>query len=180
MFTTPSRRGSELLTRWDLGLTLLMNKSLTLRGVQPFFALVSWLGNGKFWYALLMLLPLFSPGAGSRASVHMLFVGLMNLSIYKLVKSRTRRPRPCNAYVEILRGAVPLDEFSFPSGHTMHAVGFSIVAIAWLPQLTVLLAGFTVLIALSRVILGLHYPTDVVLGAALGLAIAMSSFLFIG
>ena len=59
MLTTPSRRRSELLTRWDLGLTLMMNKSLALRGVQPFFALISWLGNGKFWYALLVLLPLF-------------------------------------------------------------------------------------------------------------------------
>ena len=180
MFTTPPRRGSAMLTSWDLGLTLLMNKSLALRGVQPFFALISWLGNGKFWYALLVLLPLFSTATGPLATAHMLFVGLVNLTIYKVVKSRTRRPRPCNAYDEILRGAVPLDEFSFPSGHTMHAVGFSMVAIAWFPQLTVLLASFTLLIALSRVILGLHYPTDVVLGAALGFAVAKLSFLFIG
>ncbi|MEZ6131877.1 MAG: phosphatase PAP2 family protein [Planctomycetaceae bacterium] len=180
MLTTPSRRGSGLLATWDLELTLLMNRSLSLRGVQPFFALISWLGNGKFWYALLVLLPLFSSATGRRATTHMLFVGIVNLVIYKLVKSLTQRPRPCNAYHQIMKGAVPLDEFSFPSGHTMHAVGFSIVAIAWFPQLTALLAAFTLLIALSRVILGLHYPTDVLLGAALGFAVAKLSFLFIG
>lgn len=180
MLIPPSRRGSDLWVTWDTDLTRFMNRSLVLRGVQPFFALVSWLGNGKFWYVLLILLPLFSSATGPAATAHMLFVGIVNLIVYKLIKSGTKRPRPCNACEEIIRGAVPLDEFSFPSGHTMHAVGFSIVAIAWFPQLTLLLAVFTVLIALSRVILGLHYPTDVMLGAVLGYLVARLSFLFVG
>lgn len=180
MLTPPSRRGPGLLTAWDTDLTRFMNRSLVLPGVQPFFSLISWLGNGKVWYILLILLPLFSSATGPRATAHMLFVGIVNLLVYKLVKANTRRPRPCNACEEIMRGAVPLDEFSFPSGHTMHAVGFSIVAIAWFPQLTMLLAVFTVLIALSRVVLGLHYPTDVMLGAVLGFLVARLSFLFVG
>jgi membrane-associated phospholipid phosphatase len=63
----------------------------------------------------------------------------------------------------------PLDEFSFPSGHTLHAVSFTIVALAYYPWLAPLLVPFTAGVALSRVVLGLHYPSDVL--AATGIAL---------
>jgi len=62
----------------------------------------------------------------------------------------------------------PLDEFSFPSGHTLHAVSFTIVALTWFPALAPLLVPFTVLVAASRVVLGLHYPSDVLAATAIG------------
>ncbi|MNV30971.1 phosphatidylglycerophosphatase B [compost metagenome] len=67
----------------------------------------------------------------------------------------------------------PLDEFSFPSGHTLHAVSFTIVALAYYPWLAPLLVPFTVLIGLSRVVLGLHYPSDVL--AATGIAALLAA-----
>ena len=56
--------------------------------------------------------------------------------------------------------------------NTLHAVAFSIVAIAFYPVLAWLLVPFTLLVAASRVVLGLHYPSDVLAGAALGALIA--------
>ncbi len=73
-------------------------------------------------------------------------------------------------------GAEPLDAFSFPSGHTLHAVAFSIVAIAYYPALAWVLVPFSLLVAMSRLVLGLHYPSDVLAGAALGALIAWLSF----
>lgn len=61
-----------------------------------------------------------------------------------------------------------LDEFSFPSGHTLQAVSFSVVALAWYPALAPLLLPFTALVATSRVVLGLHYPSDVLAAIAIG------------
>ena len=49
---------------------------------------------------------------------------------------------------------------------------FTTVALAWFPTLAVLLLPFTVLVALSRMVLGLHYPTDVICGAAIGFGLA--------
>jgi undecaprenyl-diphosphatase len=69
----------------------------------------------------------------------------------------------------------PLDAFSFPSGHTLHAVAFTLVALGYWPWLASLLVPFTLLTATSRVALGLHYPSDVIAGAALGAAIGASS-----
>ena len=68
----------------------------------------------------------------------------------------------------------PLDEFSFPSGHTLHAVAFSLVALAHYPVLAWLLIPFTASVAVSRVVLGLHYPSDVL--AATGIGAALASF----
>jgi undecaprenyl-diphosphatase len=66
----------------------------------------------------------------------------------------------------------PLDEFSFPSGHTLHAVSFTLVALAYFPVLAPVLVPFTVLVALSRVVLGLHYPSDVLAATVIGCGLA--------
>jgi undecaprenyl-diphosphatase len=108
----------------------------------------------------------------------MLAVGLIGTVIYKLIKGKTLRPRPFNVYPAIVCVGKTLDQFSFPSGHTMHAVGFSIVAVSYFPALFWLVVPFAILVALSRPILGLHYPSDVLAGAALGAVIATTSLLF--
>ena len=69
----------------------------------------------------------------------------------------------------------PLDEFSFPSGHTLHAVAFTIVAIAHYPVLAWLLVPFAASVAASRVVLGLHYPSDVLAATAIGTGLASVS-----
>ena len=69
----------------------------------------------------------------------------------------------------------PLDEFSFPSGHTLHAVSFSLIALAYFPVLMPILLPFTLLVALSRVVLGLHYPSDVIAATLIGCALGGAS-----
>jgi undecaprenyl-diphosphatase len=71
----------------------------------------------------------------------------------------------------------PLDRYSFPSGHTLHAVTFTAIAIHHVPMLAVPLVPFALLIGASRVVLGLHYPTDVLAGATLGAGIAASTLM---
>src|SRR5690606_16957595 len=70
--------------------------------------------------------------------------------------------------VRVRAWVAPLDEFSFPSGHTLHAVAFSTVAVAHYPVLAWALVPFTGAVALSRVVLGLHYPSDVLAATAIG------------
>jgi membrane-associated phospholipid phosphatase len=66
----------------------------------------------------------------------------------------------------------PLDHFSFPSGHTLHAVMVTITLGYIQPLLLILMLPFTILVALSRMILGLHYPSDVIVGAVIGASVA--------
>jgi len=177
-----SRRQAAInqMVYWDRQITFLMNRTLKWRTVSPFFRVISNLGNGKFWYALMVILSLLHGHYGIKAALHMGLTALITLLVYKSVKGVTQRPRPGAVYEAIMQGTVALDEYSFPSGHTMHAVAFSVIAVSWFPALLPLLLGFTVLIAISRVVLGLHYPTDVVLGALFGMLISQLSLLIVG
>ena len=69
-------------------------------------------------------------------------------------------------------GERPLDVFSFPSGHTLQTVLFTMMLGSQTPMLLWILVPFTVLIAISRMVLGLHYPTDVLIGAGIGAVFA--------
>jgi undecaprenyl-diphosphatase len=162
------RRVDAVEYRWCLQL----NRSCRHPGIRRVFATVSRLGDGILWYVLALFLPITYGQAGVQPALRMAIVGVSGLAIYKYLKSRLVRERPYISLAGVIPGARALDRYSFPSGHTLHAVSFSTVVIAGFPELALLLAPFTVLIALSRVVLGLHYPTDVVAGAALGATLA--------
>ncbi|MEZ5476312.1 MAG: phosphatase PAP2 family protein [Thiolinea sp.] len=98
--------------------------------------------------------------------------GLIGLLIYRQLKSSTARVRPYCYDTAIFQNVAVLDQFSFPSGHTLHAVSFTLVLLHYYPEWAWLVVPFTVMVALSRVVLGLHYPSDVLAGALLGTVIA--------
>jgi undecaprenyl-diphosphatase len=162
------RRIDALEHGWCLRFNRGCHKDVIRRG----FAVVSRLGNGVFWYTLMAVLPLVYGQAGLNASLRMTVVGLAGVVLYKWLKQRLVRERPCVSLIGIVRGAAPLDRYSFPSGHTLHAVSFSILAVAGFPQLAWLCVPFAALVAISRVVLGLHYPSDVAAGALIGAALA--------
>jgi undecaprenyl-diphosphatase len=138
------------------------------RAVGLFFGMISRLGDGMFWYALMIALALLGGSRGGMAAAHMAMTGLVALLLYRKLKRWTRRPRPYRTCPGVIAYVPPLDEFSFPSGHTLQAVSFTVVALAWYPMLAMVLLPFTALVAISRVILGLHYPSDVIAGALAG------------
>jgi len=165
------------LQHWDERICLRFNRASRNHVVLIGFRLISRLGNGVFWYGLMLGLLLHDRLAAVQPVLHMTVVGLTCTLSYKLLKQGTLRPRPYQVIQHIAAGAPALDQFSFPSGHTLHAVAFSLVACAYYPWLACALLPFTMLIAASRLVLGLHYPSDVLAGALLGGMIATLSFL---
>jgi undecaprenyl-diphosphatase len=145
-----------------------LNRSSDSVSLRHLFRGVSWLGDGWFWYGLMLLLPLVYGSRGLLPAIHMGVTGLTGVFLYKLIKTRAVRERPYITHSAIVCASAPLDRYSFPSGHTLHAVCFTMLMASYFPEWTGLLVAFTLLIALSRVVLGLHYPTDVAAGAALG------------
>jgi undecaprenyl-diphosphatase len=164
--------GLERLRLWDHALCIRFNCAVRIAPVCRVFRGISRLGDGVFWYSLMLALLAVEGTRAFGPVARMAATGLVCTLLYKWLKSKTSRPRPFAVEAAVRAGADPLDPFSFPSGHTLHAVAFSVVAIAFYPVLAWLLVPFTLLVAISRVVLGLHYPSDVLAGAALGALIA--------
>jgi undecaprenyl-diphosphatase len=127
----------------------------------------------------MLLILLFEGRDGLLPVLHMALAGLSGTLLYKWLKGKTLRPRPFEVHQDIFMTGKPLDKFSFPSGHTLHAVVFGLVAINYYPALSFIIMPFVSMVALSRVVLGLHYPSDVIAGALIGSLIAALSFLLV-
>ena len=164
-------------TTRDAGWCLRTNRWCERGPVFALFACISRLGDGVSWYLLMAALIVADGWHGLHASVHMAATGVIALTLYRSLKRHTRRPRPFAADARIRAWVAPLDEYSFPSGHTLHAVAFSGVAVWHYPALVWVLVPFASAVATSRVVLGLHYPSDVLAAVAIGGVLAGLSIL---
>jgi undecaprenyl-diphosphatase len=170
--------GLRAVAVWDEAWCLRFNHAANIPWLCALFRAASRFGDGVFWYALMVGLLAVGGRAAFPAVAHMAAAGAVGVLVYKWLKSRTSRPRPYQVRSAIRRGIDPLDDFSFPSGHTLHAVSFTILATAYFPSAAWLCVPFAALVAASRLVLGLHYPTDVLAGAAIGATLALGSLAF--
>lgn len=165
--------------RLDSNVCVAVSHTSQYRLVRDCFRAVSRLGDGVFWYSLMVGMLVVNGTQGITPVLHMMITGLFGTMLYKWLKGKTLRPRPYEVHQDVWLTGKPLDKFSFPSGHTLHAVIFSLVAISYYPQLSVIVLPFTLMVGLSRVVLGLHYPSDVLAGAGLGALVVGLSFMII-
>jgi len=139
-----------------------------------FFKGMSRLGDGPLWGLLGIALLAADPrGYGPIVALLALAIAV-NVAIFTTVKKLVGRPRPFEAWDHLKCIMLPPDRFSFPSGHTMTAFTVLGVLHGPLPGVCLLILPAAVAIGVSRVYLGLHYPTDVLIGALLGVMIGLS------
>ena len=153
-----------------------MHRASARPWVVPSLNVVSRLGDGWMWYGVILSLPWLDHVNGTTCAIRMFAVGAFNLLIYLIIKRCIARPRPYRTCPGIRACARSLDEHSFPSGHTLHSVAFGLILVAYYPSLGYAVWPFVWLVAVSRVVLGLHYPSDVLVGAAIGALTAAVSF----
>lgn len=169
--------GLHHLSAWDRAAIRRCNR-INQHRTGDAFALVSRLGDGWVWFALLAALPVIHGVEAVAVALVMLGTGALATLVYKLIKHTTHRLRPCESTPDLILTVAPLDRFSFPSGHTLHAVCFTVITCSVFPGWAWVLVPFTVLVGLSRLVLGLHYLSDVLVGALIGGTLAAGAVLF--
>lgn len=158
----------------DLKGCIYLNQFSQVKAVAKFFKVISRLGDGGFWYAMMFLVWYMQSTSYLFQILYLMIASSCATLLYKLLKHKTTRPRPYQVHQVIVLGERPLDHFSFPSGHTLHAVLSTIVLGYIQPVLLFFMMPFTLCVALSRMVLGLHYPSDVLVGAILGTVLAIA------
>lgn len=131
-------------------------------------------GNGWLYLPLSLLFVLSRAVA---APIRFLACSAVSFSvahaIYPVLKRALARRRPCDYDPSLVCGVAPLDRYSCPSGHAMTAAAYGVTLLSACPASAVLVLVMCAIIGWSRVATGHHYVSDVVIGSALGAAVAM-------
>lgn len=153
------------LQQIDMNILLWIQEHLRIDALTPFWKVITFLGNGGwFWLvaAAVLLIPKKTRKTGITALLS-ITIGFLITNV--LLKNIVARPRPFDAYTEIIPLITRPTDFSFPSGHTCASFACALVFFRMLPKKygvpAVILAG---MVAFSRLYLGVHYPGDVLGG----------------
>ena len=165
----------DYLAELELDICLRINALSQKAAIRRFFTAISRLGNWPAYVIVGLACATVLESGGVAFIVQSLLTAGAGILAYKGLKSRLVRERPYITHNGIVAATPPLDRYSFPSGHTMHAVSFAVLYSSHVPAVIWIMVPFALLVAASRVILGLHYPTDVAVGGGLGATLAYLS-----
>ena len=163
---------------WDQALFQSINGAWTAPALDWLMTTLSRAGNsGAVWLALLGVIAVFGKQKGRAVALAGLFALVLRHVASEVLKELTVRPRPLASVLDA-RLLVPMpSSYAFPSGHATSAfsaaTGVVLVARWSLKRVPLWGWGMLVLaaaISYSRVYVGVHYPTDVLAGAGLGMA----------
>ncbi len=132
-------------------------------------------GDGWLWYALGAILLLFGGAERFMATGAAAFAAGLGIALFLRIKKATGRKRPCAFQPHCWAKLLPPDQFSFPSGHTITAFAVAVTLSLFYPELAPGLLFCAVSVAASRILLGMHFLSDVLAGAAIGTLLAYGS-----
>ncbi|HEV3218828.1 MAG TPA: phosphatase PAP2 family protein [Candidatus Acidoferrales bacterium] len=146
------------------------------RWVRMWMMVATRLGDGWLWCGIGIAL-LIVGGPRQLAAVESAgAAALSSVLLFLLLKRIIHRPRPCEIEPHCWSQATPPDKFSFPSGHTITAFAITIALGTCYPAFQFPLLVVAASIGLSRIVLGMHYLSDVIAGTFLGSTLGLVFF----
>ncbi len=163
---------TEFFYSIDLSIFYFFNHTLSVGFLDKFFSTITNVNNWYISYVILLSISWFKGGQKGKIAV----IGVLLLIIfsdqtgYRLLKEFIGRPRPCEVLKDVITPLGCTGTSSFPSNHALNNFAAAIFFTMLFPKLKWVLFITATLIAISRVYLGLHYPSDVIGGAIIGMA----------
>jgi len=142
------------------------------RWIRLWMILATRAGDGWLWYAIGVLVLAFG-GPSRFAAVAAAGISCgVGAALFLVLKRLAGRKRPCAIAAHCWATLLPPDQFSFPSGHSISAFAFAVSIGMFEPTLMIGLLFCALSVAISRIMLGLHYLSDVVAGSLIGAGLA--------
>jgi undecaprenyl-diphosphatase len=133
-------------------------------------------GDGWIWYVMGLIVLIFGGPERFAAVGSASLAAGFGIAVFLLLKKTIGRKRPCAIEPHCWSTLLPPDQFSFPSGHTITAFAVATSLGLFYPHLLAGLMFVAASVALSRILLGMHFLSDVLAGAALGAGLGCAAF----
>jgi len=158
----------SLITKGDYSVMRRANNWEAPRWVRLYVISATRVGDGWLWYAMGLAIVMLGGRTRFNAVGAAGISSILSILLFLCLKRLTGRRRPCQIEPHCWATLLPPDRFSFPSGHTMTAFAVAIPLSLYYPTLTIGLLFCALSIAMSRILLGMHFLSDVVAGALIG------------
>jgi undecaprenyl-diphosphatase len=170
----------DSVTHWD---RVFLNTIFSLNGKRLISVVMPWIshsGNGYYYPAIPLIFYFIEPRIAGAFFLCALLAFALELPLYKILKQKIKRHRPCEVLSGVHQRISPSDRFSFPSGHTAAAFVIATLIAHFFPILTVPVSIWAMLVGVSRIYLGVHYPTDIIAGLVIGILCAFAGIMILG
>lgn len=167
MLTFIAHRDHDLMRR--------INRWPAPRWIRLWMLLATRGGDGWLWYGLGLVILLFGGNGRFLAVGAATLAAVAGIALFLRLKKLAKRKRPCAMEPHCWATLLPPDQFSFPSGHTITAFAVAVSLLQFYPTLAIGLLFCAASVGASRVLLGMHFLSDVLAGAAIGTALALGS-----
>ncbi len=162
---------SEFLYSIDLAVFYFFNHTLSFTILDKFFSIITSVNNWFITYIILLGITWKFGGKRGKiaAIITLIMVAVTDQTGYKLLKEFFARPRPCDILTDVITPLGCTGTYSFPSNHALNNFAAATYFSFLFPRFRTILFIAASLVAISRVYLGLHYPSDIIGGAVIGI-----------
>jgi undecaprenyl-diphosphatase len=161
-------RATARLSAPDYFLMYRLNRWRPPRWVRMWMLAASRAGDGWLWWCCGLAVLASNDAARYHAVFAAALAVLAGTLTFKMLKRAVGRKRPCAIQPHCWANLLPPDQFSFPSGHSITAFAVAISLGVFYPAALPVLMFCAASVAVSRVLLGMHFLSDVIAGSLLG------------
>lgn len=166
----------DMFYKKDIKCLYFLNATIKCNALDKIFLILTNLGNAANTAAICLLMIGIGNTFVRQVGIQALIVLIVTHLIVQGLKRTVTRVRPKDVLTDINTFKLPLDRYSFPSGHTTAVFAIATTVSLYIPAIAILILPVALLVGLSRIYLGVHYPSDVIIGIVIAVVTSLLFF----